>query len=105
MKTWLQIERRLQLAHLPYRVQDETLVSLDGRTVAVSVQGARDRFASPGHPDSKRHERCKARDLARYGARHFKMSEVSYTPMLEREEMFIRSRFVAWRLLGGINAA
>lgn len=101
MKTWKQVERRLERLHLPYRVQDETLITLDGQTVAVSVQGARDRFASPGHPDSKRQERRKLRDLTRHGGRALKMAEVSYTPMLEREEMFIRGRFIASRLLGG----
>lgn len=100
MKTWEQVERRLERLHLPYRVQDETLLSLDGRTVAVTVQGARDRFASPGHPDSKRQARCKQRSLTRYGARMFKTKETVYTFMLEREERLIRAGFVASRLQG-----
>lgn len=72
MKTWTHVERRLERIRLPYRVQDETLVSLDGTPVAVTVQGARDFLAAPGHPDSKRQTRCKQRSLTRYGARVLK---------------------------------
>lgn len=61
----------------------------------------REALNAPAHPDSKRQARRRQRDLTRYGGRAFKMSEVSYTPMLEREEMLIRGRFIASRLLGG----
>jgi hypothetical protein len=80
MKTWLHVEIRLERLHLPYRVQDEMLVSLDGRTVACTVQGARDVLAAPGHPDSKRQDRCKRIDLVRHGARILKRDGVLSCP-------------------------
>ena len=114
MKTWIQVQRRIERNHLPYRVEDETLVTLDGRAVACTVQAARDCFESPGHPDGKRQGRCKARNLARYGARILKRSGVFTCPVRrtnkrreardmqrcleeERKEM---AAIVAARLLG-----
>jgi hypothetical protein len=58
----------------------------------------REALNAPAHPDSKRQERRKRRDLERYGSRAFKTAEVSYTPMLEKEEELIRAKFVASRL-------
>lgn len=81
MKTWLHVQRRLERMRLPYRVQDETLVTLDGTPVAVTVQGARDFLSSPGHPDSKRQQRCKQRSLTRHGARVLKQSGQVTSPV------------------------
>lgn len=100
MKTWKQVEMRVGWMRLPYRVQDETLVSPDGQVLARTVQGASDRLMSPGHPDSKRQARRKQRDLARHGSREFKLSEAVYTPLLLREEQRIFTGFVASRLMG-----
>ena len=114
MKTWIQVQRRIERNHLPYRVKDETLVTLDGRAVACTVQAARDCFESPGHPDGKRQRRCKARNLARYGARILKRSGVFTCPVrrtnkrrevrdmkrrLEQEQQKMAA-IVAARLLG-----
>ena len=110
MKTWIQVQRRLDRMRKPYRVQDETLVTSDGRPVAYTVQGARDFLASPGHPDSNRQKRCKQLDLTRYGARMLKESGIIVPPKKERLRD-IRRRLqvekkqlaasVAARLLGG----
>lgn len=48
------------------------------RLVFLSV---RDALHSPAHPDSKRQERRKQRDLARYGARVLKESRVTSCPV------------------------
>ena len=90
------------------------MVGADGQTVAVTVQGARDILAAPGHPDGKRQTRCKRRDLERHGARILKQVSVTSCPPMRinkrrevREvqrmmqvEMDLMARKVAARLLG-----
>jgi hypothetical protein len=100
MKTWKQVENLIERNRLPYRVESDALITLGGRAVAHSVQGAHDVLAAPGHPDSKRQARRKARDLARHGSRTFKTSEVVFTSLLEREEAHLRARFLTSKLLG-----
>lgn len=119
MKTWTHVKLFLDNRSLPYQVDGEMLRNLDGRAVACTVQGVRDYFASPGHPDSKRQARRKQRDCARYGGRRLKEASVTSCPVqrtrkrrevremrrrleAERKEF---ARTVAARLLGGKRAA
>jgi hypothetical protein len=46
----------------------------------VVLRAIRDALESPAHPDSKRQDRRKRRDLERYGARILKQSSVSCSP-------------------------
>jgi hypothetical protein len=46
----------------------------------VVIRAIRDALESPAHPDSKRQDRRKRRDLERYGARILKQSSVSCSP-------------------------
>lgn len=123
MKSWEQVERRIERNKLPYRVERfnlslrGVLVTLDGQAVAYTVQGARDRFASPGHPDSKRQTRCKQRSLTRYGARILKQSGVTSCPPIRcnrrrefrdmqrrlAEDRKAVAELVAHRLMGNVD--
>lgn len=87
-----------------------------GRVIFLSVREA---LHAPAHPDSKRQDRRKARDLARYGARVLKRAGVVTCPIAQghkrrefkemqqrmREEEKKRTREVASRLLGVKRAA
>ena len=56
----------------------------------VVLRAIRDALESPAHPDSKRQDRRKRRDLERYGARILKQSSVSCSPakkMRKRREI------------------
>ena len=46
----------------------------------VVLRAIRDALESPAHPDSKRQDRRKRRDLERHGARILKQSSVSCSP-------------------------
>jgi hypothetical protein len=46
----------------------------------VVIRAIRDALESPAHPDSKRQDRRKRRDLERHGARILKQSSVSCSP-------------------------
>jgi hypothetical protein len=46
----------------------------------VVLRAIRDALESPAHPDSKRQDRRKRRDLERYGARILKQSSISCSP-------------------------
>jgi hypothetical protein len=78
VKTWTHVQTFIDDRKLPYQVERYnmslrgTLITLDGQAVAYTVQGVRDYFASPGHPDSKRQASRKRRDLARSGGRTLK---------------------------------
>jgi hypothetical protein len=87
-----------------------------GRIVFLTVREA---LHGHPHPDSKRQERRKARDLTRYGARILKQARVTSCPVTRiskrrevklmrqriREENERQAREVAARLLGSKHAA
>lgn len=103
MKTWTHVQRFIDNRDLPYSVDGETLKNLRGSPIACSVQAARDYFASPGHPDSKRTGSRKRRDLARYGSRVFKSYQGAFTPLMVQGEQIARTQLGTARLLGFIS--